>query len=76
MRNIELIDAYAIHIFATLRDAFPLPRHRFGGLGQGSPHQGGEVPAAMVLVPVRESCIPEICHDPRPQYQGASSTVS
>ena len=26
MRNIELFDAYAIHIFATLHDAFPLPR--------------------------------------------------
>jgi hypothetical protein len=26
VRNIELFDAYAIHIFATLHDAFPLPR--------------------------------------------------
>ena len=26
MRNIELFDVYAVHIFATLHDAFPLPR--------------------------------------------------
>lgn len=26
MRNIELFDANAVHIFATLHDAFPLPR--------------------------------------------------
>ena len=26
MRNIELFDAYAIHVFATLHDEFPLPR--------------------------------------------------
>ena len=26
MRNIELFDAYAVHVFATLHDAFPLPK--------------------------------------------------